>query len=137
MIPDIISVKRKYFTNKSTIGQLTFNDFHCFTLEDTVRRNGFKIAGETAIPPGEYEVIVNYSERFKQMMPLILNVPNFQGIRIHPGNTEKDTDGCILVGNNYNPDIPDLITDSRAAFNILFPLIKNSMLTSKVFLAIS
>ena len=58
---------------------------------------------ETAIPAGTYEVIVNVSVKFKRKLPLLLNVPHFTGIRIHRGNTDKDTSGCILVGENKQP----------------------------------
>lgn len=81
-----------------TIGQLFINErYFCNTLEDSVRE--MKIAGETAIPYGRYEVEVSYSPKFKRPLPLLLNVPNFEGIRIHSGNTAKDTAGCILVGD--------------------------------------
>jgi hypothetical protein len=92
-----LRLTRKEFTDRSTIGELHVNGvFECFTLEDTVRP--VKIKGETAIPEGRYEVVVNFSERFQRPLPLLLNVPNFEGVRIHPGNTDKDTEGCILVG---------------------------------------
>ena len=67
-------------------------------MEDTVREK--KIAGKTAIPEGTYEVIVNRSPKFKRDLPRLLNVPNFEGILIHRGNTPNDTSGCILVGEN-------------------------------------
>ena len=86
-------------TPEYTIGRLEIDGkFFCNTLEDTVRDE--KIAGKTAIPEGTYEVIVNRSARFKRDLPLLLDVPNFEGIRIHRGNTAKDTSGCILVGEN-------------------------------------
>lgn len=67
-------------------------------MEDTVREE--KIAGITAIPEGTYKVIVNRSPRFKRDLPRLLDVPNFEGILIHRGNTAKDSAGCILVGEN-------------------------------------
>ena len=86
-------------TPEYTIGRLEIDgQFFCNTLEDPVRDE--KIAGKTAIPEGTYEVIVNRSPRFKRDLPLLLDVPNFEGIRIHRGNTAKDTSGCILVGLN-------------------------------------
>lgn len=59
-----------------------------------------KVKGATAIPRGTYNVIYTYSPRFKRKLPLIENVTGYEGVRIHPGNTAKDTDGCILVGQN-------------------------------------
>lgn len=74
------------------------NQFECFTLEDTVRERGVKIAGQTAIPTGRYEIIITLSPRFKRELPRLVNVPNFEGILIHNGNHEGHTEGCILVG---------------------------------------
>lgn len=99
----IIYLKRRYFGKSYTIGSLYIDgEYFCDTLEDTVRDLGKekKIKGNTAIPFGEYNVIVNVSPRFKRELPRILDVPNFEGILIHRGNTEKDTSGCILVGEN-------------------------------------
>ncbi len=78
--------------------------FECFTLEDTDRKlesnPTAKVYGETAIPRGKYVVVIDFSHRFKQLMPHVLGVPLFDGIRIHPGNTAADTHGCILVGTS-------------------------------------
>jgi len=70
--------------------------FICHTLEDVQR--DVKIAGKTAIGWGMYKLIVSMSNRFKKRLPLLLDVPNFAGVRIHGGNDETDTEGCILVG---------------------------------------
>lgn len=72
--------------------------YFCDTLEDEVR--DVKIPGSTAITCGEYRVIVNVSPRFGRELPRLLDVPNFEGILIHRGNTAEDTAGCILVGEN-------------------------------------
>ena len=94
-----LNLKRTYPKENYTIGELYIEgEYFCDTLEDTVRDE--KIAGQTAIPYGKYEIIVNRSPRFKRDLPLLLEVPNFEGIRIHRGNTAKDTSGCILVGLN-------------------------------------
>ena len=89
-----------------TIGRLFVDGkYFCDTLEDRCRDldKEKKVMNETAIPEGTYEVIVNVSARFKRKLPLLLDVPHFSGIRIHRGNTDKDTSGCILVGENKQP----------------------------------
>jgi hypothetical protein len=94
-----------------TIGILSIDgSYFCDTLEDADRglRQGMplevimklKVKGQTAIPTGRYEVAMSWSPRFKRMLPLLLNVAGFEGIRIHAGNTVKDTEGCILPGEN-------------------------------------
>lgn len=113
-----IELARRIFTAKSTMGRVSLAGvFECFSLEDPVREPGVKIPGQTAIPAGLYHVIVTWSQRFKRMMPLLVNVPQFAGVRIHPGNTAEDTEGCILVG--LTRDI-DTVGASRAAFESLF-----------------
>ena len=93
----ILRLQRKWFIDNTTLGELLIDDtFFCYTLEDKVRNK--KIKGITAIPYGEYGVTVDYSTRFKKSMPHVLDVPEFEGIRIHAGNTAEDTDGCIIVG---------------------------------------
>lgn len=112
-------LKRIKFSEKSTIGELYVDGkFECYTLEDVVRE--VKIPNETAIPYGTYTVTISYSPRFKRYLPELHDVPNFSKIRIHPGNTDKNTEGCILVGENYTDDF---ISNSRVAFNKLYPKI--------------
>jgi hypothetical protein len=112
----VITVKRLYKTDNSTIGELLIDGiFECFTLEDKERL--MKIKGETAIPKGTYKVIINESNRFKRLLPLLINVPNFEGVRIHSGNSNHDTEGCILVGQTRNKNY---IGQSRKAFDKLF-----------------
>lgn len=106
-------------TDKATTGRLLIDGkFQCWTLEDVVRPA--KIAHETAIPAGTYEVVITESVRFKRRLPLLVGVPGFDGIRIHPGNCAADTDGCILVGTSKTVD---WISGSRNAFEALFPIL--------------
>lgn len=112
-----LEIKRLHKTDNSTIGELTIDGkFECYTLEDK-EREFVKIKGETAIPKGTYKVIINQSNRFKRLLPLLIDVPNFEGVRIHAGNSNHDTEGCILVGQNRSVDY---ITKSRKAFESLF-----------------
>lgn len=111
-----ITVRRLHKTDTSTIGELSIDGvFECFTLEDVERKE--KIKSETAIPKGTYKVVINQSNRFKRLLPLLLNVPNFEGVRIHSGNSNHDTEGCILVGQTRGKDY---IGQSRKAFDKLF-----------------
>ena len=111
-----LTLKRLHKTDTSTIGELLIDGvFECYTLEDIERL--VKIKAETAIPKGTYKVIINMSNRFKRLMPLLLNVPNFEGVRIHAGNSNHDTEGCILVGQSRNKNY---IGQSRKAYAKLF-----------------
>ncbi len=116
-----ITLTRTDITDASTIGELEIDGiFECYTLEDKDRKledGGVKVPGETAIPRGTYKVIIDFSNRFQRLLPLVLNVPQFTGIRIHPGNEAEDTEGCILVGNSKSINF---IGQSRAAFDALF-----------------
>ena len=108
-----------------TIGDLYIDGQHaCYTLEDVVRPNGEKVYGETAIPYGRYRVVVTFSNRFQRDLPLLLDVPNFTGIRIHPGNTAADTHGCILVGMGKSATTVDT---SRVAFAAVFADIRDAI----------
>jgi hypothetical protein len=89
-------------------------------LEDTVRL-GPKIASKTAIPAGTYLLDYNFSPHFGRKMPEVLGVPNFSGIRIHWGNDEYDTDGCILVGQNK---IKGEVINSKHMFDQLDTILK-------------
>lgn len=111
-----IIVKRLHRTENSTIGELFIDGkFECYTLEDKER--DIKVKSETAIKKGTYKVIINQSNRFKRLLPLLLNVPEFEGVRIHAGNSNHDTEGCILVGKTRSTDF---IGQSRKAFDSLF-----------------
>lgn len=124
-----IAKKAKY-----TIGKLYINDqYFCDTLEDTDRGltqsmteqqiGSKKVYGKTAIPTGTYRIIISYSNKFKKQMPLLLNVPGFAGIRIHSGNTEKDSLGCILVGKNK---AVGKVLESRDTYSKLFSILQEA-----------
>ena len=92
-----LRVIREPSTAAATMGLLLIDGvFTCWTLEDVVRE--VKIPGETAIPAGRYAVQLSLSQRFQKLLPEVLAVPGFTGIRIHAGNTQADTAGCLLVG---------------------------------------
>lgn len=129
------------FTDSYTMGKLYIdNEYFCDTIEDTNRdlnKNGIfdnnetKVYGETCIPFGIYSIIMNYSPRFKKVLPLLLNVPSFEGVRIHAGNTAQDSHGCILVGiytgngfiSNSKVTLEKLINKLNEAFNITIEII--------------
>jgi hypothetical protein len=90
--------------------------WECYTLEDAVRPTGVKVPGETAIPYGRYRVRVTWSPRFKEQMPALDGVPGFEGIRIHPGNSARDTAGCILLGASNGSMADGWISQSRVAY---------------------
>ena len=110
---------RRPSTDDYTEGEL-FADGRkiCDTLEDVVRP--MKLPGVTAIPAGRYEVVRNYSPRFKKTMPMLLAVPGFEGVRIHSGNTAADTEGCILVGTKAGDG---RLMNSRAMYEVVDRLI--------------
>ena len=121
-------LKRDTFTSESTIGSLSIDGkFECFILEDKDRGLidtmsiseivGTKIYGKTAIPYGRYEIDWTMSNRFKVMMPILKNVKGYEGIRIHKGNSEIDSLGCLLCGTKK---ASNRITESTAATNKLY-----------------
>lgn len=112
-----------------TIGRLyavksTGEDEYLFdTLEPQWRdlaHGARKIRGKTAIPEGRYPIAVTWSPRFGKWLPLLVGVPAFEGVRIHSGNSAKDTEGCILVGENRKKG---MVLNSRAAMNKLMKLL--------------
>ena len=110
-----LKLQRTFKAETYTIGKLFIDGvYFCDTLEDKVR--DVKIKGITAIPTGKYKIQITMSNRFKKLMPLLINVPNFEGVRIHSGNTSEDTEGCILVGKNSEPG---KVTNSRNTFEKL------------------
>jgi len=108
-----LSLRRKWFTGKSTTGILYVDGaFFCYTLEDVVRPAGEKVYGKTAIPWGTYPLVVTFSDRFQKPLPLLIGVPNFVGVRIHSGNVAENTEGCILLGMTHSTDF---VGNSRLA----------------------
>lgn len=118
----------------ATIGQLYVDGkTECFICEDEVRGPAaVKIHGKTAIPAGTYGLIVDRSNRFSALagkdvfLPLLLNVPGFAGVRIHPGNTAADTEGCLLPGLTVGP-AGNSVQSSRIAFSLLFAKINAAL----------
>ena len=95
---------RDIYAPTRTLGKLSVNGVHeCFICEDVVRKPGdAKVHGKTAIPAGRYQVVITLSNRFKRELPILLNVENFTGVRIHSGNHEGHTEGCLLPGKTRN-----------------------------------
>ncbi|HEY6028604.1 MAG TPA: DUF5675 family protein [Pseudolabrys sp.] len=94
--------------SKATTGDLwLLDEWLCFTLEPP----------DVVIPSGKYQVLITPSPRFGRRLPLIVDVPGHDGVRIHPGNSAKDTSGCLLVGDTLQGDY---LIDSRQAFDRLF-----------------
>ena len=88
-------------------------EYFCDTLEPTWRdyaHGAYKVKGRSAIPEGRYAVVISFSPKFQQWLPILLGVPKFDGIRIHAGNTAEDTEGCILIGKNR---VVGKVLDSR------------------------
>lgn len=132
----IITVHRFEFGTDYTIGRLSIDgEFQCYTLEDKVRPSGVKIDGKTAIPAGHYKIVRDMSNRFGRVMPHILNVSGFEGIRIHSGNTSEDTEGCILLGDTWSGN--NFVGNSRVAFNNFDLKLQEGLCKSIVTLEIS
>ena len=133
-------LSRRWFSERSTIGQLYVDDVEeCFTLEDRVRHdpdlttaaNEAKVPGRTAIPAGRYRVVITWSPRFKADLPELLDVPGFTAIRVHAGNTDADTAGCILVGRIREPD---RISASRSALEALVPKLLDGLAAGEIWI---
>jgi hypothetical protein len=127
--------RREELTDVATVGSLFVNgspDRICYVLEDPVRERDapvseWKIPKNTAIPRGAYRVIINESQRFQRRLPLLLDVPGFDGIRVHAGNSAVDTEGCPLVGMTH--PIANWVAHSLDALNQrVYPLIETALL---------
>jgi hypothetical protein len=130
-----LTLERLQLDPDVTIGSLSIDgQWQCWTLEDVVRSNGApKVFGQTAIPFGLYGLDITFSPHFQRDLPLLLAVPDFSGVRIHPGNTPADTEGCILVGQDR---LAKSIGHSVAAFNELFPKLRAGLAAGTVTLEI-
>lgn len=115
-----LRVERLWPRENYTVGRLYVNnEFFSNTLEDKIidkdKSGAFdngekKVYGESAIPYGKYKVIYNWSPKFGRNLPRLLDVPHFEGILIHSGNTARDSAGCILVGKNTSKG---MLSESR------------------------
>ena len=139
-----LTLKRIAKKDTYTIGKLYVDDeYFCDTLEDKDREltsdmylediKKVKVYGQTAIPTGRYQVVMNMSARFKKVMPLLLNVPGFDGIRIHSGNTAADTQGCILLGQNK---VVGKVINSRIYTDKLYQIISADLKKETVYITI-
>ena len=127
----LIIVIRKEFTDAYTLGELYINDkFFCYTMEDTDRGidenhptgaiKQIKVPKRTAIPYGDYRIMLSFSKKLKRFLPLLLDVPAFRGIRIHKGSTHEWSSGCILVGmKKGNGKLLDILEAERKLIEVL------------------
>jgi hypothetical protein len=140
-----IVLKREVRTDKSTIGKLIIDEgLQLCTLEDVDRGlrqdmsveeiEKIKVYGKTAIPAGRYKVTISYSRHFKKLMPLLIDVPGFDGIRMHYGNTPEDTLGCILVGESKGID---MIYFSRKAYEELMNRLQSYKDKENIYITIN
>ena len=128
----ILELIRDTFGDTYTTGQLKVDgQYECFILEDKVREpitwskvSDWKVQNITAIPRGTYKVIIDFSNHFGKNMLHILDVPGFEGVRIHSGNTDADTEGCLIVGKTRKDDF---VGESRVALTALFPKVKEAL----------
>ena len=129
-------LKRIHFGETFTVGQLyEVTDYGqspiCYVLEDKYREvegqdvKVWKEQDKTAIPKGVYDVRITFSNRFQSKLPLLIDVPGFTGIRIHSGNSSKNTEGCLLVGMTWDGK-SDWIGSSKIAMSVLMPLIERA-----------
>lgn len=142
-----LELNRHEFYFDCTIGGLYVDGRWCYyTLEDTDRQiednktilpwsPSLKVPKQTAIPYGYYQVIIDWSNRFQRLMPHILNVPDFEGVRIHMGNYPIDTEGCPLIGLQYEIGT-HAILKSKLAFDDFFHRLQDGLRDGEVFITI-
>jgi hypothetical protein len=134
-----LTLKRENFTEKTTTGGIYLDTFKlCDTLEDKDRKletagAAAKVQKRTAIPRGRYELQITWSNRFKKYMIQVMEVPYFEGVRLHAGNTHEDTEGCPLLG-----DLVDdyTLVNSRMRTNEVFDMVEKALKTEKVWLEV-
>ena len=153
-----LSLIRRHDTKKQTLGELRIDgQLECFTLEDTFRH--VKVMNETRIPEGRYEIkprkVGSMVKRYKEMygkehyMLHLQNVHNFTFVYIHPGNTEEDTSGCILLGQHIDYSILPIklgvqtlrqvrakTISSRNAYKKVFDKVHKALTKGRVFITI-
>lgn len=140
----ILEVRRRIKGDTYTISDLFINDvIFCQMLEDQDRGLMFqmpleeikkiKVWGKTAIPTGVYEMVFNYSDKFKRELPLLLDVPGYAGIRIHEGNFSENTDGCLLPGKEGKR----MVTNSVATLKKLLPILKAASKKEKIYVFVT
>jgi hypothetical protein len=134
-----IIITRRWQGANSTLSTVTVDGkVHQFVLEDTDREltqettlaeiRKIKVYGKTAIPSGRYQVAITHSNRFKRLLPILLNVPGFAGIRIHPGNRHVNTEGCLLPGKTWWKEDGDYVVgSSRTASDSLQTKISDAL----------
>jgi hypothetical protein len=127
-----LELRRMEYGDNYTVGKLFVDgEYECFTLEDKVREvpgqavDQWKVKGATAIPEGTYKVTYEYSPHFKTNRPRLHDVPGFEGVLIHTGNSDKDTEGCILVGEHWAGT--NWIANSTRAYVSLEPKITQAL----------
>jgi len=138
-----IDVIRYNTTDTHTDGLFLINgEFMCFTLEDEKR--AVKVKHETRIPNGRYKVelrteggfnaryLKQYGANFHKGMLWVKDVPNFEWILIHKGNTQDHTSGCLLVGMNQNADARDFVGESGKAYEKIYPIVRDALLNKEV-----
>jgi hypothetical protein len=122
---------KKKGTASFTEGRLYIDgEFECFTVEDADRQleaGGIKVQNKTAIPKGEYPITISMSNHFKKMLIEVQNVTGYSGVRIHSGNSSKDTEGCIIVGSINERDDDDWVSGSRIAYERLHSKVKQAL----------
>lgn len=128
----IVSQFREPSRGTGTLSRVFIDNYYvCDVLEDITREvrgapvSEWKTRGTTAIPVGMYRVALQTSGRFGPNTLTLLDVPGFVGIRIHGGNTDADTEGCLLPGSRNSEDtVASSQVALRALHNIIDPAIR-------------